>query len=70
MVVTFYRTTESGSKERGRVTYENGKLESKDKGLLRLLFANGDDTPEKIEAAMRGAPRRFDGAYLRASFSE
>jgi len=69
VVVTFYRTTASGSKERGRVTYENGKLESKDEGLLRLLL-DGADTPEEIEAAMRNAPRRFDGAYLRASFSE
>ena len=73
MVVTFYRTTNDGQKRIGRVRYDKvAGLTYSNAGirLADLLFENGKDTPEKIEAAMRRAPLRFDGAYLRASFSE
>ncbi len=68
MRVTFYETTVRGSEVTGRIEYEAGTLASYDAdGELEFLLRGVDrDDPAAVEAALRDAPRRFDGAYVRA----
>lgn len=63
MVVIFYRTTAEGSREVARVENRGGVLDGP-RAYVDLLLGKG----QGIEQAMRDAPRRFDGAYLRAEF--
>jgi hypothetical protein len=64
VVVIFYKTTGKGSKEVARVTIsQGGDLEGPPAYVNLLLKGQRGATD-----AMRDAPRRFNGAYLRAEF--
>lgn len=67
--VTFLKTVKDGQKELGSAAYEGGKLkvEGDIDALLESLFDGIDvDDEAAVEAALRKAPERFSGSYLRA----
>lgn len=72
--VTFYRTKVGGQEIVGTVTLDGGKVVSggdDGKDLLALLLDSVDRSDEDaVRKAMRQAPERFDGAYLRAAYDE
>jgi hypothetical protein len=72
--VIFYRTTRTGQDVAGVVTMADGRVmvESGPPQMLDTLFQglSGDADSEALLAAMRDAPRRFDGSYLRAEYQE
>jgi len=63
MVVIFYQTTTGGGAEVARVNLVDGRLEGP-KTYVDLLLSAGQQPAE----AMKQAPSRFNGSYLRAKF--
>jgi hypothetical protein len=72
MMVVFYRTLPSGSTRDGRIVLDAGRLAVEGAEHEAEVLFEGVDRADlaAVEAAMRDAPRRFDGAYLRAEFVE
>jgi hypothetical protein len=72
--VTFYETTLEGQQAVGAVTFEDGKPTGSGddgKALLDLLLDGVDRSDrDAVLEAMRLAPERFDGAYLRAAYED
>ena len=68
--VIFYRTTNDGSVQVGRVEYSNGMLNIQgSESMARTLLEGVDRKNSKaVLSAMKDAPKRFDGAYARAKF--
>lgn len=68
--VIFYRTTATGQREVARISYGQGGLRYEGveaTAMLQMLLGDLDPrTPNGIRDAIRNAPIRFDGAYLRA----
>jgi len=74
--VTLYKTTRTGSQLRAEITFDGTHLKSSPPGYeIAILEGPGgtrldpSDTAA-VEAAMRRAPWRFDGDYLRAEFED
>ena len=74
MVVIFYKTTETGQKEAGRILYNGRTLQatSEQAGHLMDTLLQGVDRtkPDQVEKALRSAPQRYTGSYMRAAFEE
>jgi len=78
MVVTFYRTTESGQSVMGRAELVDGGVVFT--GLSARFVASLQDhgiavggkrlTPADGEAFLRGLPFAYNGAYVRAALEE
>lgn len=74
MQVVFYLTRVDGQEVAATITLDDaGQLQvTGSAGYLDLLFDAGqrEAGPEAMAQAMRDAPSRFDGSYLRAEFQE
>lgn len=72
--VTFWGTTAAGQKEIGRIVYSEagGLVVTGDAGdmMTDIFGEHVPSEPADIIAAMKRAPRIFDGAYVRAAFAE
>jgi hypothetical protein len=68
--VRFYQTVKGGQRELSRVTLRDGKLRMSGNREVVKRFLEPVDTKDMkaVEAAFKDAPRRFDGAYLRAEY--
>jgi len=67
MVVIFLETTETGNKEVCRLEMIDGQVAISGKRTIAeefLGYAKRNGIP--LEVALNDAPRRYDGAYLRA----
>jgi hypothetical protein len=71
--VTFLETRHTGSHRVGTVEFDgqrNLTIHPKAQGAAEVLFHGVDmENPPAVIAAMKGAPRLFDGVYLRASYT-
>jgi hypothetical protein len=67
----FYRTTANGQVEIARISYDQRGLTYEGPeapAMLQMLLGDLDPvTPNGIRTAIRNAPIRFDGSYLRAA---
>jgi len=72
MVVIFFRVIKTGQEEVARFELVDGKIKvSGQQSYSSLLFGDTAlDDLDSVKELMRGAPERYDGAYLRASFQE
>jgi hypothetical protein len=74
MVVVFYKTTATGQAVAGHIFYDGETLRpvgALATGLLETLMEGVDrSVPAQVEKALRAAPQRFDGSYMRAAFEE
>ena len=71
MIVQFYLTGTDGDTEIAMIQYSDGRMtQVGDSRVVDMLF-NGIDrsSNDEVQQAMQGAPRRFDGVYLRAAYS-
>ncbi len=67
MILEFYRTTSTGQQKIGQISYEDNILRIDDfcRAFAFTLFGE-DPSDRQIVDAMKTAPVRFDGAYVRA----
>ena len=74
MVVIFYRTTAKGQEEAGRITYDGTDPQPSNEyaGHLMAVLLEGVDPKDRTQVAkaLRAAPGRFDGSYLRAALED
>jgi hypothetical protein len=70
MRVIFLRTTTTGQDPAGVIVYQNGRLtiDQEAQALADHLLRDVDrSNAQAVEAALRQAPQKYDGAYLRAA---
>jgi|OM-RGC.v1.034109557 hypothetical protein len=72
--LTFYKTIPEGQHEVAVISLEDGVFMQSGEmveGIERILLSDVDrDDTAAVLKAMKDAPRRFDGAYLRATYEE
>jgi len=67
MILEFFRTTSTGQQKIGQIEYDKGVLQTDDSCRPFAFTLFGEDLSDKhIVDAMKNAPIRFDGAYVRA----
>ena len=68
--VKFYSSVSGISRLVATIIYENNKISVHGRENYKTLLLRGAKDPEAIKQAMREAPKRFDGAYLKAEYIE